>query len=189
MRLRLLTILIVALNGCTTNTGVAPAERVITEPSEADFHFVGDWRPVQPKNVGAETRVMLIRYVGDGCYSVESAPKADPDFEIRFCVTEVIPNKLHAIVDIEVLDDHGNSMRRLVYASVQEDHLKVWAINSRRLAELLHEADVSAVIEHSLLSSTIRCDSEKLLAIVKGHPKDLLGEMQIFRRVNAEGGK
>lgn len=186
MRCQFVLIVVLAGAGCTTNSGVAPAERVVTNPSHADFQFHGSWRRVKDDDLDTSNKLMLIRSVGDGCYAVSAIPKADNDFKVQCWATEVFPKKTHAVVDIEICDAHGNTMRRLVYASVQDDHLKVWAIQSRRLAELLHDAGVSAVIEHSLLSCAVRCDSDELLAIVKKHPKDLLGELQIFRRVEAE---
>ena len=173
--------------GCTRNTGVAPVERVVTDPSHADFQFSGTWRRVQNDDLPANDELMLIKSVGDGCYAVSGIPKTDNDFKILCWATEVSPEKPHSVVDIEISEPHGNSMRGVVYASVQDEQLKVWAINSRRLAELLHDAGVSAVIEHSFISSTVRCDSDKLLAIVKKHPKDLLGEKQTFDRIVDSG--
>jgi hypothetical protein len=173
--------------GCAVQSGVEPMEQVITASSDRDFGFVGQWNVVRPSDSAAKSVTISITKNGDSTgYRVTGTDPSFELFEVTFNATEVVPDKLHAIVELELVDASRHVHRRLGYATVQNRELRLWSINAHRLGELLYAAAASAVIEHTLLSTKVRCKPDVLLKIVKENPKELLGEVHRFQRIDGE---
>lgn len=178
----LLIALLTAFAGCA-ETGVAPVERVIDAPSANDFGFVGEWKQTGDDVSSHADVVISISRENETTYSVSGFGTEYEQFTVRFSATEIAPDKPHAIVELTVSDPSGMETRRLVYASVRDDRLRVWLVNARALGDLLYARRAPAVIEHDLSSTTVRCDGPLLLDTIRTHPKELLGELRTFRRV------
>lgn len=188
-RRSLLACLIATISiGRTVQSGVEPMEQVITASSDRDFGFVGQWRLVRPADAPAKSVTISIAKNANGTgYLVTGADPSFDLFEVTFNATEVVPDKLHAIIELEVVDASRHVHRRLGYATVHNRELRVWSINVQRLGELLYAAPASAVIEHTLLSTKVRCKPDVLLKIIKENPRELLGEIYRFQQSNDDG--
>ncbi len=174
--------------GCTGQSGVEPMEKVITASSDRDFGFVGQWNLVPPSDAPAKSVTISIeKNANIAGYLVTGTDPSFELFEVTFNATEVAPDKLHAIVELELADASRHVHRRLGYATVHNRELRVWSINAQRLGELLYAAAASAVIEHSLLSTKVRCKPDVLLKIVKENPRELLGEIHRFQKIEGNG--
>ena len=174
--------------GCSVQSGVEPMEQVITASSDRDFGFVGQWNVVRPSDTpGTSVTISIAKNSNGTGYLLTGTDPSLEMFEVTFNATEVAPDKLHAIVELEIADASRQVHRRLGYATVHNRELRVWSIETQRLGELLYAGEASAVIEHTLLSTKVRCKRDVLLKIVKENPRELLGELHRFQRIEDNG--
>ena len=161
--------------GCTVQSGVEPLDQVITASSDREFGFVDQWNVVRPSESPAKpVTISIAKNVESTGYLVTATDPSVELFEVTFSATEVLPDKPRAIAELELVDASRHMYRRLGYATVQNDELRVWSIKAQRLGELLYAAAASAVIEDTLLSTNVRCKPDVLLKIVKENAKELL---------------
>jgi len=167
--------------------GLEPAEQVISTTSDRDFGFVGQWREIRKGDTSSPPfEIAIQKNATDSTYVISGADSIFDTMTVTFSAVEVAVEKNHAIVEIQLSDPAGNSMRRLVYATVHNDELRLWSINTEPLGNLIFDASIPAVIEHSFVSSRVRCDSDTLLKILRENPKQLLGELRRFAKVDAK---
>ena len=191
VHISMLLLAVVFFVGCDTQTGVAPTETVIAKSSDRDFEFEGTWTPIPNDDFpGNDTAGMTIKRDGD--YTVDLHAWADlhgDEFTVGFRTHEISKDHLHAIVEIELTNDGQVEYHRLAIAAVQDDQLNLWMIDGKKIGEHLYNDDVSAVIEHLAFSSTIRCDSEKLLESLAKHSGEIVGPVQSFKRKPKDGNE
>ena len=193
MRLLLLGcgVFLFCLSGCNVQTGLAPVETVIAESSDRDFGFAGTWIPTPSREFDADdvdSYRMTIEH--DGVYTATLAGSANSDDDeiVEFRTYEISEDFPHAIIEIELKNGKEIMYRRLAIAAAKDDHLYVWMIDGRKIGEHLFDDGVAAVIEHFTFSTTVRCDSKKLLQSLSDHSSDIVGTVQVFKR-HPENGK
>jgi hypothetical protein len=183
----LLSLIATVSCGCE-KYGLEPTEQVIGTSSDRDFGFVGYWREIrETRDTSPPFEIAIQKNTTDANYVISGVDLTFDVMTVTFTAIEVAPEKKHAIVEIQLADSAGNTMRRLVYATVHNEELRVWSINVVPLGDMLYDASIPAVIEHFFLSSKVRCNPDALLKILRKNPKQLLGEMRRFEMVEAKG--
>ena len=187
----LMLIAILAISsGCNVQTGVSPVDTVIAKSSERDFGFVGTWSPVPDDNFPLDKDTYEIVVALDAGYSVSIGDQSrdnNAKLNVNFRTHEISQDLPHAIVEIELIADDKIAYRRLAIAAVKDDHLYLWMIDGKKIAEHLYNDGVATVIEHFAFSTTIRCDPEKLLESMSKHSAAIVGTAQVFRRKPDKG--
>lgn len=182
----ILIVLIVIVSGCSVQTGIAPVETVIPTNSDRDFGFVGTWIPVGTSDFPNDATTSLMEIVrNEDSYiasSVDTLGNSTDALTVDFRTHEISKDHPHAIVEIEMKNEDEIAFRRLAIAAVKDDSLFVWMIDGRKIGELLYDDGVAAVIEHFSFSTTVRCDSEKLLESLSKHSGNIVGTAQVFKR-------
>jgi len=171
--------------GCNVQTGVSPTETVIAESSDRDFGFEGTWLPMPNPDFDGDVDSYEMTIARDGDYTaVMQDPTGNDDGELTvgFRTHEMSKDHPHAIVEIELTNDGKIAYRRLAIAAVKDDHLNLWMIDGRKIGEHLYKDEIPAVIEHFTFSSTVRCDSKKLLESLTNHSAEIVGTVQTFKR-------
>ncbi|MEZ6097088.1 MAG: hypothetical protein R3C03_23175 [Pirellulaceae bacterium] len=187
--LLLISFLSLTQMGCNVNTGLAPIEQVVSECSPRDFGFSGNWQAVpNPEfSYDAAASRMVIEFENDyRVRFIDPGGKADETTSVQFRTYEISPEQPHAIVEIEVLSGETIEYRRLAIVAVKDGYLCVWMIDGKKIGEYLFNGEVPAVIEHFPFSSSVRCNADKLLATIASHAREVVGNVQVFQRVEED---
>lgn len=190
MRYLSIVVLVLAV-GCNGIDGIAPVEPAIKQSSERDFELAGTWVPAATSEEPLQTATVELTIEQDGDYTataIDTEIDGGEIFTAKFRTCEMSKEHSHAIVEIEYDDLFGGPHRRLAITVVKDDHLYLWPINGRKLAEELYTAKTAAVIEHFQNHSTVRCDSEVLLDTISKHSQKLVDPFQVMKRKGEDGG-
>ncbi|MBL8819310.1 MAG: hypothetical protein JNL58_24980 [Planctomyces sp.] len=182
-----LLLLIYICCGCE-QFSVEPMTEVITEPSKRDFGFSGQWK--EDGKSGEPLLSFEIERMDDETKSRYVIKGEHDEFKTHhatFTVAEISAEKNQVIVEVLVTDNVGRTYRRLAYATIQNDELRITSINKVLLGELLYAGSVPAVIEHSMQSSTVRCNPDGLLKVLRENSEKLPGAARRFQRIENEG--
>ena len=184
------TVVLLFLVGCNVQTGLAPIDTTIVDSSERDFGFVGTWIPTPNPEFDADVDSYQITIERDGSYTAtmnDSSNKDDKKLVVQFRTHEMSEDHPHAIVELELKNGEKIAYRRLAVAATKDDHLYLWMIDGRKIGKHLYDDGVAAVIEHFTFSTTVRCDSKKLLQSLSEHSTDIVGTVQVFKRQPKNG--
>lgn len=183
----------VIIAGCNVQTGLAPSETIIAKSADRDFGFTGTWLPEPnpkfPHQGDGTFQLQIEREIEYAAKVSDATGRNEGEFNVNFRTHEISPEHPHAVIEIELKNNEQITYRRLAIAAVKDDQLYLWMINGRKIAEPLFNDGVAAVIEHFTFSTTVRCDPKKLLDSISKNAKDILGDVQTFRRKKAEQGK
>jgi len=171
--------------GCNVQTGLAPVEPVITNSTDREFGFVGVWHPAESSGAADSHDSYEFAVTKGEIYNataIDPSTEADRQSAVQFHAREISPHHPHAVVELIYKYDEKHVYRRLAIAAVLEDQLHLWTIDGKKIAEHLYEEEVTAVIEHSTFSSSIRCDGKQLLEAIKKHSGEIVGNVQVFER-------
>ena len=179
-----LTLFVLVFAGCDVQTGIAPVEVAIKKCSNRDFGFVGTWLPLSNEELAEDVTSfqMVIEREDEYTVVLDGLSEEDDKLKANFRTHEISPDHPHAIVEIEFTLVEGISHRRLVIAAVKDDHLYLWTIDGRKVGEQLYQDGVAAVIEHSMFSTSVRCDSQKLIDSLSKYSSKITGTVQVFKR-------
>jgi hypothetical protein len=191
---KLLLIFLVLFNtGCNVQTGIAPIDTIIPKSSDRDFGFSGTWLPApNPNFPHKDDGILQLQIARELDYTAivsDASGRNEGEFTVNFRTHEISPEHPHAIVEIELRNNDEILYHRLAIAAVKDDQLFLWMIDGRKIGEPLFNDGVTAVIEHFTFSTSVRCDPKKLLDSISKHAKDILGDLQTFRRKKTEQGK
>ena len=178
------------LVGCNVQTGLAPIDNTISESSKRDFGFVGTWIPTPNPEFDTDVESYQMTIARDGSYTAtlnDSSNKLDEKLVVQFRTYEMSEDHPHAIVELELKNGEKIAYRRLAIAAAKDDHLYLWMIDGRKIGNHLFDDGVAAVIEHFTFSTTVRCDSRKLLQSLSEHSSDIVGTVQVFKRKPKNG--
>ena len=173
--------------GCAIQTGLAPTETVIESPSIRDFGFAGTWKQVVDEDLQVKPMTLTVKRTDKTQYEVSGREFLFDVFSLQFSAVEVSPDRDFAIVEAHISDATGFTHRRLFYAGVRGNELRVWSIHSGHLGDLLYDRGATAVLENSMQSSRVRCNPKILLEVLRENPRKLLGELHRFKRIPAGG--
>lgn len=183
-------IVLLCLVGCNVQTGLAPIDTTIADSSKRDFGLVGTWIPTPNPEFDADVDSYQMKIERDGSYTAtlnDSSNKDDEKLIVQFRTHEISEDLPHAIVELELKNGEKISYRRLAIAATKDDHLYLWMIDGRKIGKHLYDDGVAAVIEHFTFSTTVRCDSDKLLQSLSKHSSDIVGLVQVFKRQPGDG--
>lgn len=177
-------VLLLCMCGCTRDGMISPQERVVTVPDTEDVGLVGVWRTVTvPPGMPSDPQQsspLTISMSDSGVYAVKSEWLNDLEISLRANVISGLAG--YGIVDVEA--QHGDELWRcLAVTKRDEEHLYVWWIEAKNLAQAMHAEGCSAVIEHGTFSTKVHADPGDLLECVQEHLHELTGSPTVYKEV------
>ena len=186
MRSSIALLILVFFTGCTFETGISPTESIVNKNSKRDFGFTGTWiapeendyaKPGRPSfeiNIKGEDKYLITVTVEDGFQSGEITLDARAH--------EISDKSRCALVEVDLKNGKELVARRLALAEVKGDRLYLWSLDRKKIANILYDNEVPAVIEHNSFSSVVRCKPRKLRKVLAENYDQLKSICEVFQR-------
>jgi len=164
---------------CSCVGSVSTTEPIVTEASEHDFGFVGEWNVVPDKNHSDDAPE----------YSIDVSLDENSKTDYTVCVKHENGNldyqmkafRLSDQADYAVIQIEGSLFSDAPtysygYALRKGEQLFLWGLQDDKLVALIEKEKLNSIIHHKNYTTIISADPAKLLDLIANHSNSLVTE-------------
>lgn len=175
-------LILVAIPLVTFGCGKVPLDPLITNNSQRDFGFEGRWKCIRmesnPQMEELDDCIAEINCTDDKSeyhfIDVNKRILEDDDVRYVFRVHEIAAGENKVLVEFEVIQANEITMRRPLIVERKDDLIFVWSLDYEKLADILYDNEVPALLKMSTFHSTLKCKPERVLPIIRERWSELI---------------